>query len=126
MQVGGLREKQVREFAQSHKFEETAVALSLLCGLPVDVMERVLNDRNSDTTLILSRAIGLSWDTTMALLFLRSEDHQMSGQQLDKAERAFARLDVEASRRVLDVYRSRKASDGEASNLQRLPQLHAI
>src|SRR6202171_278306 len=41
-QFGNLNENEIFQYAQSHKFEEAAVGLSLLCSLPVDVVERAL------------------------------------------------------------------------------------
>src|SRR5262245_39881994 len=43
-QLGRLGEADVHAFARERKFEQTTVALSLLCGVPVDVVERALLD----------------------------------------------------------------------------------
>ena len=47
-QYGQLDEDKLFEFAHSLKLEETTVALSLLCDLPVDVVERALFDKNRE------------------------------------------------------------------------------
>src|SRR5476651_477632 len=69
-QYGNLNENKILEYAQSHKLEEAMVGLSLLCSLPVDVIERALTDKNREVALILAKALGFSWETMMSLLFL--------------------------------------------------------
>ncbi|MET4840051.1 DUF2336 domain-containing protein [Bradyrhizobium japonicum] len=67
---GELTEDKVFELAHSLKFNETTVALSLLCGLPIDVAERALIEKDREPALILAKSLDFSWPTTMALLFL--------------------------------------------------------
>ena len=123
-QQNDLNEEKIFEFAYSLKFDETAVALSLLCALPIDVAERALVDENKEAILILAKALDLSWSTTMALLFLGAANYRITARDLDTMKSEFARLNVEASKSVLKVYRSRREiSDG--SGRGRLPQLHA-
>ena len=124
-QYGNLNENKIFEYAQSHKFEEATVGLSLLCSLPVDVVERALIDKRGDVVLILARALGFSWETTMSLLFLGAPDHRIASQSLDDIRREFAGLNVETSRSVLKLYQSRKQAAAADSDERRLPQLHS-
>jgi uncharacterized protein (DUF2336 family) len=105
---GRLTEDSIASYAMSHKLEEVTIGLSLLCALPVDVIERALLDRNRQTPLILAKALGFSWNTTMALLFLGAKDHRISARDFGDLEREFNRLNVESSRSVLEFYQSRK------------------
>src|SRR5271169_251124 len=66
---GNLNENSISGYARAHRVEEVAIGLSLLCSLPVDVIERAMMDRNRETLLILAKALDFSWDTSMALLF---------------------------------------------------------
>ena len=75
---GNLNEKSILEYALSHKIEEVAVGLSLLCSLPVEVVERALLDANSELTLVLAKALNFSWETAMSLLFLGAKKHRIS------------------------------------------------
>jgi uncharacterized protein (DUF2336 family) len=122
---GYLNEAKIFEYAQSLKFDETAVALSLLIGLPIDAVERALIDANPEMILVLAKALDLSWSTTMSLLFLGAAGHRITSQKLDDMKSDFARLNVETSRKVLRIYRSRKETLECASKLHRLPQLHS-
>jgi hypothetical protein len=124
-QRGNLDQKQIFEYAQSHRFAEATVGLALLCSLPVDVVERVLLDRNHEIALILARALAFSWETTMALLFLGAPNHRISVNDLEAAKQEFAGLSAEMSRGVLEAYKLRKQTASSDFDDRRLPQLHA-
>jgi hypothetical protein len=116
-------ENSIPEYARTRKLEEATVGLSLLCSLPVDVVERALV-RNSEMVLILATALGLAWETTMALLFLGARDYRISAQELEAKRQEFSRLNHETSRSVLELYQSRKSAAAAYSDQHRLPQLH--
>jgi uncharacterized protein (DUF2336 family) len=107
-QYGDLNEDKVFEFAHSLKFNETAVALSLLCDVPVDVVERALVDANREVVLILAKALDFSWATTMSLLFLGAPNYRITAGDLERMKNDFRKLNVETSKHVLSLYRSRK------------------
>jgi uncharacterized protein (DUF2336 family) len=106
---GNLNEESIAGYAQSHRFDEVTIGLSLLCSLPTDVIERALKDRKRELLLVLAKALKFSWSTTMSLLFLGAPDHRITAGDLNDLERAFAALNVETSRSVLEFYQSRKA-----------------
>jgi uncharacterized protein (DUF2336 family) len=124
-QYGNLTEGSILEYARSHKVEEATVGLSLLCSLPVDVVERALIENNREMTLILAKSLGFSWETAMSLLFLRAKDHRISARDLDDMKQEFGRLNTETSRSVLEFYKSRKTAAAADSEDRRLPQLHS-
>jgi uncharacterized protein (DUF2336 family) len=109
-QRGELTEDEVFEFAHSLKFNETAVALSLLCSLPTDIVERALVDKNRESILILAKALDFSWTTAMALLFLGAPNYRITAGDLDRMKIDFIRLKKETCLRVLEVYRTRKGT----------------
>jgi uncharacterized protein (DUF2336 family) len=111
---GELTEDKVFEFAHSLKFNETAVALSLLCSLPIDIVERALVDKDREPVLILAKARDFSWPTTMSLLFLGAPNYRITAGDLDRLKLDFQRLNIQTSQRVLATYRSRKETASEA------------
>jgi len=113
-QLGRLGEADIYDFARERKFEQTTVALSLLCGVPVDAVERALLDENADMVLILMRAAQCSWTTAKAILLMQAADRGIAAQDLDRALRSFQRLGTETARRVLEFYQLRCQSDAEA------------
>jgi uncharacterized protein (DUF2336 family) len=123
---GHLNENSILEYARSHKIEEVTVGLSLLCLLPVYVVERALIDSNREMMLILAKALDFTWETAMSLLFLGAKDHRIPARELDDMRDEFARLDTETSRSVLRFCQSRKNAPAVESDQRRLPQLHAL
>jgi len=103
-----LGEAEIYQFARERKFEETAVALSLLCGIEADAVERALLDQGSEIALILTKFAGLSWTTAKAILLLQAADRGMSAQDLEQAMKNFGRLQPDTARRVIGFYRTRR------------------
>ncbi len=121
---GNLGENEIWDYAMSHKTEEVTVALSILCALSADVVERTLTDNNREMIMILAKTLQLSWSTTMALLFLGAPGHRIVAGDLEGLKKAFDRLDMETAKDVLRTYRSRKELAAASSGPRRLPQLH--
>jgi uncharacterized protein (DUF2336 family) len=109
--LGNLNEASIAGYARAHKLEEVTVGLSLLCALPVDVIERVLANRDQQMLLVLAKAQDFSWDTTMALLFVAAKDHRITARDLGDLEREFGRLNLATSRSILKFYQSRRDAD---------------
>jgi len=113
--------------ACSQRFVKTAVALSMLGPFPIDLVERVLIDKGTETVLILARAAGCSWTTTKAILTMYSAGRGLSQQDLEHALTAFERLSRETARRVVKFYQRRsklaakKASSAPAATAPAAP-----
>ena len=110
-----LDEAAVYGFARGRQFEHTVIALSLLCGMEVDVVERALLDTGSEVTLILAKFAGLSWTAASAILLLQAADRGMSAQDFEQAMSSFMRLQPETAQRVLGFYRTRRKGQGDAA-----------
>ena len=102
-----IGETEIYQYARERKFEETAIALSLLCDTPIDVVERALLDPGAEIVLILAKVAGLSSTTTKAVLLLRAADRGMSTEDLERALMSFNRLQPETAKRVLGFFRTR-------------------
>ena len=109
-----IGEAEVYHYARDRKFEETAIALSILCETPIDVVERALLDPGAEIVLILAKVAGLSSTTTKAILLLRAADRGMSAKDLDNALASFNRLQPDTARRVLGFFRTRVKKAGPA------------
>jgi hypothetical protein len=104
---GRLGEAQLAEFARLKKFEETVVALSIMCNLPIDLAERTFVDQQSEQIIIMAKAAGLSWESTKALFLLQSETSDGSKHCLDRQLQTFLRLKTETAKKALQFYRLR-------------------
>ena len=112
--LGNLCESSIAGYAVAHKIDEVTIGLALLSGLPGDVVERALFDRNREMLLMLAKALGFAWDTMMALAFLGAREHRITAGELQDLERDYAKLQAQTSRSVLEFYQSRK-NPGKAS-----------
>jgi uncharacterized protein (DUF2336 family) len=102
----------VRDYAKSGKFEETVVALAMLCHVPVDVVENVMMDKHADNdlVLILAKGAGLNWQTAKLILQFRAGEAGISAPALEKAYQHFERLQAATAKRVVRFYQVRQAA----------------
>jgi Uncharacterised protein conserved in bacteria (DUF2336) len=105
--AGQLDETAICGFVRARKFEETVVALALLCEVAVEVVERALLSPGLEIRLILVKLAGLSWTAAKVVLQLKETDREMSSEDLDKALANFKRLNIATARRVLGFYHTR-------------------
>jgi uncharacterized protein (DUF2336 family) len=112
-----LSEADVHAAAHSQHFVKTAAALSMLGPFPIDLVERVLIDKGTETVLILAKAAGCSWATAKAILLMHSAGRGLSQQDLEHASAAFDRLKRETAQRVVKFYelRGKPAAEGTSS-----------
>jgi uncharacterized protein (DUF2336 family) len=113
-----IGEAEVLQYARERKFEETAIALSILCDTPIDVVERALLDPGAEIVLILAKVAQFSVSTTKTLLLLRAADRGMSAKDLDQALASFNRLQPDTARRVLSFFRSRTKRERERTTAE--------
>jgi uncharacterized protein (DUF2336 family) len=99
---GQLGEERVAAFATADQFEETAVALAVLCGLPIDAVDRALAQDRPDAVLVMSKAIGMSWPTTKSILRMHAGTRGISPGELEECERTFSRLKPAIARQVIE------------------------
>jgi len=104
---GKLDEAHLAEFARGGKFDETAVALSLICGLSIGLVERALAQNESERIIVLAKAAGMSWETTKAILLLQLGTRGGSTHELDRCFATFVRLKPETARKAVEYFRLR-------------------
>jgi uncharacterized protein (DUF2336 family) len=102
-----IGEAEIYQYAKERKFEESAIALSILADTPIDVVERALLDPGAEIILILCKVAGLSPTTTKAVLLLRASDRGMSAEDLEQSIISFNKLQPDTAKRVLSFFRTR-------------------
>ena len=112
--TGQLNEARLLEFANEGSFDKTAVALSLMCDLPIGLIERALVQNQTEQILVLAKAINLSWDTTMALLLVHAGVNGSSREQLDQCFTTFCRLQPKTAQTAIQFYRMREKASRPA------------
>jgi len=104
-----LKETDIAEFAKSGKYEETIAALAILCAVPVEVVDRLMNGERADPVLILARATGFGWSTVKAILNARP-GAKPSPHAFDVARDNFERLTVATAQRVVRFWQVRQGT----------------
>jgi uncharacterized protein (DUF2336 family) len=108
-QMGRLSEAKLVDFANARKFEETVAALSVLCGVPIETTDRLLNGDRPDPILILCKAAGYGWPTARAIMVARPAAKRPSSQLLDAAFVNFEKLSSSTAQRVVRFWQVRQA-----------------
>ncbi len=107
---GGLEERAVLAFAQAGRCEEVTAALAVLAELPVEAVEQAMVQERPETVLIITKAIGFSWETVKAILKARTPGHAASAQELDHGLASFERLKHSTAEQILKFHRARAAA----------------
>jgi uncharacterized protein (DUF2336 family) len=106
--AGQLGENDVASFATANQFEETTVALALLCGLAVEAVDQAMGPEDRpETVLLMARAVGMSWPTVKAILRLRAGARGISPGELEQCQATFTRLKPATARQVIDFQAKR-------------------
>ena len=106
--AGRLDEAQLLAFTTAGSFDKVVAALSLMCDVPVGLVERAFVQNQTEQILVLARAIDLSWVTTTTLLLLHAGVNGSSRQRLDQCFTNFSRLQPKTAQTALQFYRMRE------------------
>jgi uncharacterized protein (DUF2336 family) len=106
--AGELDEAHLAAFAAAGRFDESTIALSLMAGLSIGMIERAIANQRTEQILVLAKAIGLGWDTTKAVLLLQAGAKGSSAPEIDQCCITFARLRPETAQKAMRFYRLRE------------------
>jgi uncharacterized protein (DUF2336 family) len=115
-QAGALAEEQLNSFAAADKFDEVTIALSLMCNLPIEAVERAVAQGEVDQVLVLAKAVGLSWETVASILMMPANRGNCSKEDLDRHRLTFARLQTKTAKAALQFYGLRVRATKAMSN----------
>ena len=105
---GQLTEVQLHAYANERSFDKVTVAMSLMCDLPLQLVERAFVQNKPEQILILAKAIDLSWVTTVTLLLLQAGVSGGARPQLDQCFASFSRLQSKTAQATLQTLRSKE------------------
>jgi uncharacterized protein (DUF2336 family) len=108
LRSGGLLDAaRLHEFARAKKFDETAITLSHLCQLPLDVVERGMVQNRGELVLVFAKSIGLEWPTTRAILLLCAGRSGLGPNELQVALANYTKLKAETAQKTIQFFRLR-------------------
>ena len=95
------------------KLEEMVVTLSLLTGVPVEIIDRFLDDPIDDPMLLLCKAIDLDWPTALAVLGAKLGTKEVHDSRAEDAEQEVPQaLDLFGAARAAVLAGAREARGG--------------
>ncbi len=103
-----LSEIEVDEFARAGKFEDTAVALAVMCTLPVEAVERAMVMDREEAILIVAKAIDLSWATTRSILNLCAGRNGMAPDAIGKCRSLYNSIKRDTALQVVRFQREKR------------------
>jgi uncharacterized protein (DUF2336 family) len=114
-----LNEAAIASFAKMHKYEEMVAAFSLLCSVPLDVIDSLMCSPRHDAVLIPCRVANLSWSAVRTILDNRFVRQAPSQHDRDKLGADYARLSQATAQRLLGFWQARAAAsrNGDAHTL---------
>lgn len=114
--AGKLNEAALIGFAQAGQYEEMVAALSRLCAVPIDVVDRLMGGDRPDPILILCKSAGWEWPTAKTLIMARPGNRGASSVGLDTAFTNFERLSPATAQRVMRFWQARPAGNGSSAS----------
>jgi uncharacterized protein (DUF2336 family) len=117
--AGTLGEATVLEFATANKLEEVIVALSILCSVSVDVIDRLMDSERSEAMLVPCRAAGLGWTTVREIIRVHARGRQISEDSLRRSRTNYDKLSPTAAARILRFWQSRLAGSHRPADAER-------
>jgi uncharacterized protein (DUF2336 family) len=113
--AGRLDEAQLAAFARAGDFDSAAVALSIMTDLPIGPVERALVNDRPEQVFILTKALGLTWETTEAILTLDPGFGRGPKRDLEACRETFGRLQATTATKALHFYRLRERAAATSS-----------
>ena len=108
---GLLDETRLLDVVRDGNFDRTTVALSIMCDLPIGLIERALVQTEPEQLLVFAKAIDLSWETTKAVLTLQAGRDGVAKERLNQCFASFFRLQLKTARSALQSYRLREQAN---------------
>jgi len=107
---GELYEGTLFEFARSRKYEETAVALSLLSSASLEIIKPLMKSPMDEGLLIPCKVADCKWETVSAILATKLPPGPAPKAGHEKLKMDFAKLSIPNAQRLLRFWQVREVS----------------
>ena len=101
--AGELNEAAIFEFAKAGRYADFVAQLALLCGSPLPLVERLLQNGSREAVLVPCKAAGLQWPTVRMIMICRSVGGVTSEHDLDSARTDYFKLSQTNAQRVSSI-----------------------
>lgn len=97
---GALNEEAILSFVRANEYENLVAGVSVLCGLPFDLIDRLMHIERGDALLIPCKAAGFEWPTVRNILKNRPAWRVMSEADMEKARTDYVKLSKPTAERI--------------------------
>ena len=104
---GGLDEGVLATFAKRGAYAEVVCALAVMCDLSLHFVERAMSRDRSETLVVITKAIGLSWSTVNEIMVLRAKKGFLAQGEIVQRQVRFDRLKSGTAKEILRPLRAR-------------------
>lgn len=108
---GGLDEAVVATLIDQKNFDGIVLALSLMCDLRIELVERALAHGRYEQILLLGKAVEFSWKTTLALMQFQNCEQNLSQVEIDQRFASYCRMQVKTAQTAVKFYRLRESAN---------------
>jgi uncharacterized protein (DUF2336 family) len=108
-ETGRLNEPTILKLARQAKLEATIAGLAALCGVPLDLMDRLSQSGRVDGLLVPCKAAGFGWTTVRSVLEVCG-GHPLSEHDATDAAAEFEKLSAPTAARVLRFWQVRQTA----------------
>lgn len=109
---GNVAIENLYQLARAQKLEEMVVALSVLTSVPVDVIDRFLDDPSDDPLLLLGKSIDLDWPVVSSMLATRLAVADLHEARSYEAAKKYRKLTQSSAQRVIRFWHAREKLAG--------------
>ncbi len=112
---GGLDEGALAAFAKPGAYAELICALALMCDLSLQFVERAISRDRSETLVVITKAVGLSWSTVNEIMVLRAKKGFLAHNEIGQRQTRFDRLQSVTAQQIIQPHRTAAADSSPPS-----------
>lgn len=105
---GGLAEVEVQKFAMARHYEAVVASLAVLANLQYDAIENLMLQADTGGLILVCKALGLHWNTTMDILKTAAERSGLSERDIHRVHGDFMKLSKATADRILRFWHVRQ------------------
>ena len=108
---GKLHEEAIMAFARDKRVEDVVVALSLLCGTQLEIIDRLMQGSHIDALLIPCRAAGFSWPAVKAITELNPCHRALTDDKYERLHKDYQKLSAATAQRIMRFWQVRSKTE---------------
>ena len=111
---GRLNESAIVGFAEAGQYEELVVGLARLCAVPIELIERLMQNVRYDGVLVVCKAAEMRWQTFNAILKMRFAPYEVPTTDSTQARTDFLKLSAPTAQRMVRFWLVRGVAKADA------------